>query len=583
MYAEEESLRLRNSPKFSDLFRRHKQIPPLPTDYRHINRVKVRPRMRYTVDTTRKSRLQTFSRLERRPWHIQVHDWKYTRTLRIPKMSASELRKVLGECQQSHLLQFWDDLGEEEKEQFLEQLNTIKFDEVSRLFENAQASLTEEVTKLDSKMKPIPSDKFESEEGVNSDLLEDYRKEGLEEISNSHVAVLLMAGGQGTRLGVSYPKGMYSVGLPSGKTLFQIQAERIRRVISLAEQQTGKTGKICWYIMTSGPTNETTKNFLRKNDYFGLKEEDVKLFQQGLLPCFDFDGKIFLEDKNSVALAPDGNGGIYRALRDNGILKDMKDRGVKYVHVHSVDNILVKVADPVFIGYCVKKQADCGAKVVKKASPSEAVGVVCQVDGSFQVVEYSEITEQTANLRDEEGNLVFSAGNICNHFFSTKFLDEIADRHELQLKLHVAKKKIPHVDADGTKIKPTSSNGIKIEKFVFDVFQFTDNFVTWEVPRASEFSALKNADSAGVDCPRTSRRDLLDLHKSYIENAGGKVSCDAVEISPLLSYAGENIEVRVKGKVFDEKTVILSDEEELLMNNNNYSKESIIELHGNCD
>ncbi|KAG5876435.1 hypothetical protein JTB14_008428 [Gonioctena quinquepunctata] len=498
-------------------------------------------------------------------------------------MSASELRKVLGECQQSHLLQFWDDLGEEEKEQFLQQLNTIKFDEVSRLFENAQASLTEEVTKLDSKMKPIPSDKFESEEGVNSDLLEDYRKEGLEEISNSHVAVLLMAGGQGTRLGVSYPKGMYSVGLPSGKTLFQIQAERIRRVISLAEQQTGKTGKICWYIMTSGPTNETTKNFLRENDYFGLKEEDVKLFQQGLLPCFDFDGKIFLEDKNSVALAPDGNGGIYRALRDNGILKDMKDRGVEYVHVHSVDNILVKVADPVFIGYCVKKQADCGAKVVKKASPSEAVGVVCQVDGSFQVVEYSEITEQTANLRDEEGNLVFSAGNICNHFFSTKFLEEIADRHELQLKLHVAKKKIPHVDADGTKIKPTSSNGIKIEKFVFDVFQFTDNFVTWEVPRASEFSALKNADSAGVDCPRTSRRDLLDLHKSYIENAGGKVSCDAVEISPLLSYAGENIEVRVKGKVFDEKTVILSDEEELLMNNNNYSKESIIELHGNCD
>ncbi|XP_023022882.1 UDP-N-acetylhexosamine pyrophosphorylase-like protein 1 [Leptinotarsa decemlineata] len=494
--------------------------------------------------------------------------------------AVSDFRKVLEDCQQSHLLKYWDELKDEEKTQFLKQLSTIRFDEVNRLFKEAQSSLTEEVTKLDSKMKPLPSDKFESEEGINAKLLDEYRTAGLREIANGHVAVLLMAGGQGTRLGVSYPKGMYSVGLPSGKTLFQIQAERIRRVVSLAKQQTGLAGKICWYIMTSGPTNKTTEKFLRENDHFGLKKEDVVLFQQGLLPCFDFNGKIFLEEKHSVSLAPDGNGGIYRALRDNGILKDMEHRGIKYVHVHSVDNILVKVADPVFIGYCVKKGADCGAKVVKKSGPSEAVGVVCQVDGSFQVVEYSEITEQTANLRDEEGNLVFRAGNICNHFFSTKFLNEIANNYESKLKLHVAKKKIPYVDADGTKVKPTTSNGIKIEKFVFDVFQFTDNFVTWEVPRNSEFSALKNADTADVDCPRTSRRDLLNLHKSYIENAGGKVSCDGVEISPLLSYAGEDIEDRVKGKVFDNKTVILSNEEELLMNNNDYSKESINNLNG---
>lgn len=475
--------------------------------------------------------------------------------------TLTEIQQRLAASGQSQLLQFWDDLNDEEKSLLLKQLDTIKFEEVNRLFKRANESLTEDVMKLDSRMEPIPQEQFESEQSVDPIVLAEYRKIGLEAISNSQVAVLLLAGGQGTRLGVTYPKGMYSVGLPSGKTLFQVQAERIRRIINLAKQQTTRTGKICWYIMTSGPTNDTTQKFLKKHNYFGLNEKDVVLFQQGLLPCFDFEGKIFLEDKHSIALAPDGNGGIYRALSDNHILRDMKERGIKYVHVHSVDNILVKVADPVFIGYCVKKGADCGAKVVSKDGPSEAVGVVCKVDGKFQVVEYSEITEATANLRDKQGNLVFSAGNICNHYFSTEFLHRIAQKYERELKLHVAKKKIPHVNESGEKIKPNTSNGIKIEKFVFDVFQFAEKFVTWEVPRNSEFSALKNADSAGKDCPSTSRRDLLNLHKSYIEKAGGKILVDEVEISPLLSYAGENLEMRVNEKSFEMKTVLLSDEE----------------------
>ncbi|XP_018578897.1 UDP-N-acetylhexosamine pyrophosphorylase [Anoplophora glabripennis] len=479
----------------------------------------------------------------------------------------AEIKKILSDCQQSHLLRFWDELNEKEQSQFLEQLGTINFKEASDIFTKAQNSLSEDVQKLDSRMKPIPPEQFESEKSVNEKILGEYKSTGLEAIANNEVAVLLLAGGQGTRLGVNYPKGMFSVGLPSGKPLFQIQAERIRRVMSLAKQQTGKTGKICWYIMTSGPTNFTTKDFLRKNDYFGLNKDDVKLFQQGLLPCYDFDGKIFLDEKHIVALAPDGNGGIYRSLHQNGILEDMKKRGIKYVHVHSVDNILIKVADPVFIGYCVKKEADCGAKVVSKAEPTEAVGVVCQVDGKFQVVEYSEITEATANLRDSDGNLLFNAGNICNHFFTTDFLNKVAANFERELKLHVAKKKIPHVNENGEKIKPSSPNGIKVEKFVFDVFQFAKKFVTWEVPRNSEFSALKNADSVGKDCSLTSRRDLFNLHKSYIEKAGGKVTCDGVEISPLLSYAGESLEVRVKDKVFDTTTVILSDEE-ILKNGN---------------
>ncbi|KAJ3640188.1 hypothetical protein Zmor_003503 [Zophobas morio] len=476
--------------------------------------------------------------------------------------SFEVIRERLAKQNQDHLLRFWNDLNDEEKEKFVRQLDTIQIEKVNELYERADSSFRQlEKTYLDDKMKPMPASRSESEENCPPETLEAYRNQGFEEISRGHVAVVLLAGGQGTRLGVDYPKGMYSVGLPSGKTLFQIQAERIRRLQTLAKEKTGRYGKIPWYIMTSGPTDKQSAKFLEKNSYFGLSENDVILFKQGLLPCFDFDGKILLDGKGSVALAPDGNGGIYRSLAANGILEDMQRRGVKYVHVHSVDNILVKVADPVFIGYCRSKDADCGAKVVRKNGPNEAVGVVCLVDNRVQVVEYSEITERTANLKDNKGDLVFSSGNICNHFFTVDFLKDIAKHYEDKLKLHVAKKKIPHVDDDGVFVKPSKPCGIKIEKFVFDVFEFSKRFHTWEVPRRSEFSAMKNADSEKKDCPSTAKSDLLTLHKAYIEKAGGVVECDKVEISPLLSYDGENLEERVKGKVFSSEIVLKSNEE----------------------
>lgn len=477
-------------------------------------------------------------------------------------MHFKDIQTVLNANNQSHLLKFWDQLDDDRREDFTRYLKSIPFNAYTRLFQRAIATLTEDVEKLDSRMQPVPAVLFETEEGCSPEKLAHYRSIGLREISEGRVAVLLMAGGQGTRLGVSYPKGMYSVGLPSGKTLFQVQAERIRRIQKLAEEQYEKQGRIPWYIMTSGPTTKATKEFMESRDYFGLRPEDVVFFEQSVLPCFDFEGKIIMEDKDKICFAPDGNGGIYGALEKNGVLEHMAQRGVRFVHAHSVDNILVKVADPVFVGYCVAKGADCGAKVVSKNSPSEAVGVVCQVDGRFQVVEYSEITEKTANLRDAEGNLVFSAGNICNHFFTTDFLRDVAQKYEQQLKLHVAKKKIPYIDDDGVKVNPKASNGIKIEKFIFDVFQFSSHFVTWEVPRESEFSALKNSDDAGKDCPSTAKRDLLALHKKYILKAGGVMNCDEVEISPLLSYAGEDLEVVVRDRVFDAPTVLLAEEEQ---------------------
>lgn len=471
------------------------------------------------------------------------------------------LKTSLAKHDQEQLLQYWEELDEDQRRLLTEDIDELNLEEVNEFFKRATSSLEEGNAKLDDKMEPVCEDKFLSISRTSEDQLKKYHEEGLRQIADGKVGVLLMAGGQGTRLGFAFPKGMFNVGLPSNKSLFRIQGERILKLQRLAAELTGKTGRITWYIMTSEHTMIPTKKYFEENDYFGLKAEDIMMFEQGSLPCYDFEGKILLDEKHRVAKAPDGNGGLYRALRDRGILDDLERRGVLYLHAHSVDNILIKVADPVSIGYFVEQKADCGAKVVEKSHPNEAVGVVCQVDGKYQVVEYSEITQKTAELRKEDGRLVFNAGNICNHFFTTSFLRKIGTTFEKDLKLHVAKKKIPFIDSTGTRCTPDKPNGIKIEKFVFDVFQFAEHFVTIEVPRDEEFSALKNADSAGKDCATTARADIYRLHRKYIEAAGGTVDGTECEISPLLSYGGEGLKVLVHGRTFVSPVQLMADEE----------------------
>ncbi|XP_053681930.1 UDP-N-acetylhexosamine pyrophosphorylase-like protein 1 [Sabethes cyaneus] len=471
------------------------------------------------------------------------------------------LKENLTKFGQQHLLQYWNELNEKERCLLMKDIEELNLDEVNEFFERATSSLEDGSAKLDDKMKPIPDDNFLSVIEEDKKQLEFYNQEGLRQIACGTVGVLLMAGGQGTRLGFAHPKGMYNVGLPSNKSLFRIQAERILKLQNLARESSNKNGHIIWYIMTSEHTMEPTKKYFEQNNYFGLQANNILMFEQGSLPCYDFNGKILLDEKHRIAKAPDGNGGLYRALRDSGILDDMERRGVLYLHAHSVDNILIKVADPVFIGYCVTQKADCAAKVVEKSHSNEAVGVVCQVDGKYQVVEYSEITQKTAELRKPDGRLVFSAGNICNHFFTSTFLRKIGSSFERKLKLHVAKKKIPFIDHTGSRCCPDIPNGIKIEKFVFDVFEFAENFVTFEVSRDEEFSALKNMDSAGKDCASTARTDIYRLHKKYLQAAGGIVEGLECEISPLLSYAGEGLQEIARDKKFVSPVHLISDKE----------------------
>ncbi|XP_059905873.1 UDP-N-acetylhexosamine pyrophosphorylase-like protein 1 [Gadus macrocephalus] len=491
-------------------------------------------------------------------------------------LSLEEVTSCLDRAGQSHVLQFWSELSEDERNDFLVELSGLDLNALKQHCEEAVSAAASQPERVDPDIQPVTEEFVGSLLKSDQATLVQWENEGLLQISENRVGVLLLAGGQGTRLGVPYPKGMFDVGLPSGKTLYQIQSERIRKIQNLADLKHETKCTVPWYIMTSEFTLSPTESFFKENDFFGLDPSNVVMFEQRMIPAVTFDGKVLLQDKGKIAMAPDGNGGLYQALVDNKVLEDMERRGVEYLHVYCVDNILVKLADPHFIGFCVSRGADCGAKVVPKASPSEPVGVVCRVDGVVQVVEYSEIRPETAERRGAGGELVFSAGNICNHFFTRAFLQEVAQEHQGKLKQHVALKKVPFVDECGNHVKPSKPNGIKMEKFVFDVFPFARNFVAFEVVRAEEFSPLKNADGASTDTPTTARRSLLGQHyrwalaagASFPDNHGKTVPTRVTaeedppvlcEISPLVSYFGEGLERILRGStltspfILDEK------------------------------
>lgn len=491
-------------------------------------------------------------------------------------LSLEQVKQRLKEAGQIHILQFWSELNEEERKSFLQELSHLDLSGLKEHCEGAARAAASQPSSLDEHMEPVPPEFIGSVRKSDKNSLAQWESEGLLQISKNRVGVLLLAGGQGTRLGVQYPKGMYNIGLPSGKTLYQIQAERIQKIQMMAEAKHGSKCTVPWYIMTSEFTLAPTERFFKENKYFGLEPSDIVMFEQRMIPAVTFDGRVILQGKGKLAMAPDGNGGLYQALVDNNVLEDMKKRGVEYLHVYCVDNILVKMADPVFIGFCVSKGADCGAKVVEKAYPAEPVGVICRVQGVAQVVEYSEILPTTAELRGPSGELVYSAGNICNHFFTITFLKDVAENLKSHLKQHVAVKKVPFVDKCGNEVKPTKPNGIKMEKFVFDVFPFSRSFVVFEVVREDEFSPLKNADGATKDSPTTARHSLLRLHCQWATAAGATLldeQGNAVtltdressvnppakcEISPRVSYFGEGLE-HLKGKTL--QTPLILDEE----------------------
>lgn len=454
------------------------------------------------------------------------------------------------EAGQGHIVDAYEGLTDSsEKSHLLSQLSAI--DDPQRLVGLVQQAIKHSSEAAASKeLAQLPEQCTASVLDHDRSGLEEWRALGLDAISRNKVAVLLLAGGQGTRLGSLDPKGCYDIGLPSGKSLFQIQAEKIMRIQQLA----GAGSTVQWYIMTSGPTRAATEAFFVKNNYFGLKSEQIMFFNQGTLPCFDLSGsKILMESQSSICESPDGNGGLYKAIQTAGILADLKQKGIEHVHMYCVDNCLVRVADPVFLGFAMQRGFDLATKVVRKRDATESVGLIVMDKVSMKpcVIEYSEITQELALKMDpqDSSKLYLRAANIVNHYYSVDLLDRMLAKWTSSqefLPFHIAKKKIPSLDlTTGEFVTPTEPNGIKLEQFIFDVFLSVelDKFGCLEVDRAEEFSPLKNSNAAANDNPDSCKRHYLELSTKWVLSQGAKVAENGlVEVPSTVSYAGEGLE-----------------------------------------
>lgn len=369
-----------------------------------------------------------------------------------------------------------------------EQIKNIDFEQIMELYEKTKITPEIEEKKIES-IFYTEKEKLEEEKYNQLDAI------GSEIIKNGQYAVVTMAGGQGTRLGHNGPKGTYKINLITGdKYLFEIVVDSLKK----ANEKYNTI--IPWYIMTSRENNDQTLSFLEEHNYFGYPKDSVKLFKQGELPLIDKTGKIILQENGLIKEAADGNGGIYEAINKNGILDDMKQKGIKWVMIGGIDNILLNIVDPILIGLTKIEENLLGSKSVVKAYPKERVGVFCRMNGKPKVIEYIELPEDMACETDENGNLVYGDVNILNHIFNISVLEDLA---EVKLPYHTALKKSNYLNEEGKYIEPDEPNAYKFEAFIFDAFERYDGMSILRVKREDEFAPVKNAE--GVDSPETAR------------------------------------------------------------------------------
>ena len=325
----------------------------------------------------------------------------------------------------------------------------------------------------------------------------EFKELGLKAIREGKVGAVLLAGGQGTRLGLDRPKGTLNIGVAKELYLFE---QLLRNLMDVTDEA---GVYVPLYIMTSNINNADTTAFFEEHDYFGYPKDYVKFFVQEMVPACDYEGRIYLESQTEVAMSPNGNGGWFSSMVNAGLLSDIKERGIEWINVFAVDNCLQRIADPMFVGATIAYGCESGAKVVRKAAPDERVGVLCTEDGKPSIAEYYEMTEEMATARKENGDLKYGFGVILNYLFSEKKLEQIADA---RMPIHVVEKKIPYMDVDGTFVKPEQPNGYKFETLVLDMVHMMDDCIPYEVVREREFAPIKNLH--GVDS-LDSARELM--------------------------------------------------------------------------
>ena len=442
---------------------------------------------------------------------------------------------------QGHLLNFWPQLNEKQKKTLMGQIDDLDLAATDRWVEDVVKN--PEPLKIPTEFDPagyypaMPAPDMEQKYAL---ALEKGRKL----INKGKVAAFVVAGGQGTRLGFDGPKGDFPVTPVKGKTLFRLFAESI-----IAISRKYKT-VIPWYIMTSPLNHLDTIEIFKKSGFFGLNPADFFIFQQGTLPNFAFDGKILMADKAEIAQSPDGHGGSLRALYRSGAVEDMKKRGIEYISYFQIDNPVVKVIDPLFIGLHALDNAQMSSKAVKKNAPTEKVGNFCLVDGRVTVIEYSDLPDEQAQRRNPGGSLVFELGSIAIHIINTDFLESL-NKEGFSLPLHKAVKKIPHINDKGILVEPKEPNGIKLETFVFDALPLAEKSIIFETIREEEFAPVKNA--TGVDSAESSRNLQIFRAADWLESAGvevprkpdGSPDC-IIEIAPSFAVEKEDV-VKNKG------------------------------------
>ncbi|MEE2912633.1 MAG: UDPGP type 1 family protein [Planctomycetota bacterium] len=452
-----------------------------------------------------------------------------------------ELHQRIAEYGQEHVLTYWNELGQQQQRMFLQQLQSIDFNQFGMLQKQFSQCLE------DPKQKNLQSSPFVTIGGAEE--YESLKSIGEDIIRGGKLAVLTVAGGQGTRLGWSGPKGTFPATPVTGKSLFQLIAEQI----VFASQKYAIS--IPWYIMTSVENDTITRSFLLDNNCFGLDRTDIFIFMQGEVPVIDADGKMLLASMNQISMNPDGHGGVIAALKQSGGLEEMESRGIEYLSYVQVDNPLAKVVDPAFLALHIDKKRSSGeitSKCVEKTSPDERVGVFCEVDGKTTIVEYSDMSQEDKTAVDDEENLTFRAGSIAIHMLSTEFLQRVAQ----DLPWHVAKKTVPYLSVENGKlIDPKEANAFKFERFIFDILSFSIQPLIVETSREEEFAPIKNSD--GDDSPETSHYMQIQRAVNWLKARGKRVPDSAVvEIGPLAGASSEDLDLKKFPETVEEEEII---------------------------
>ncbi|MHC4758918.1 MAG: UTP--glucose-1-phosphate uridylyltransferase, partial [Planctomycetota bacterium] len=395
---------------------------------------------------------------------------------------------------------------------------------------------------LPANFKPVDYYPAAPASSEQQQIFEKATELGKKLLSEGKVAAFVVAGGQGSRLGFDGPKGNYPISPVTNKTLFELFAE----TIAAASRKYGTS--LSWYIMTSPLNYCQTKKIFQENNYYGLDKNNVFIFQQGNLPNFSLDGKIFLANKDSLAVSPDGHGGSLKALYESGAVEDMRKKGVELISYFQVDNPLIHIFDPLFIGLHTLDEAEMSSKALKKEQPNDKVGNFCLVDGKVTVIEYSDLPVELEEKRNPDGSLVFNLGSIAIHMINRSFIERL-NQKGFALPLHRAFKKISYINEDGVLQKPCEPNGIKLETFIFDAIPLAEKSIVLETIKEQEFAPLKNA--SGINGPDDIKKRITARAADWLSSNGISVSINpdgsinaVIEISP--SFALEKEEIKQK-------------------------------------